>query len=103
MSRMRKAYPPEFKAEAVLLVREDGMGVASIADELPRLRRRRPSRTSLAVRRARFRPQRRSSCVRYARPDPSSGRAVADIDVRYEFYRRKHTVRGRFGPSPPSR
>jgi transposase-like protein len=34
MSRMRKAYPPEFKAEAVLLAREDGMGVASIADEL---------------------------------------------------------------------
>ena len=35
---MRKTYPPVFKAEAVLLVREDGMGVAAIADELARLR-----------------------------------------------------------------
>ena len=103
MSRMRKAYPPEFKAEAVLLAREDGTGVASIADELPRLRRRRPSRTSLAVRRARFRSRRRSSCVRHGRPGSRSACAVADIDDRHEFYRRKHTTRSRFGPSPPSR
>ena len=26
MSRMKKTYPPDFKAEAVRLVREDGMG-----------------------------------------------------------------------------
>ncbi len=34
MSRMRKTYPPEFKAEAVRLVREDGMGVARVAASL---------------------------------------------------------------------
>ena len=34
MSRMRKTYPPEFKAEAVRLVREDGMGVARAAASL---------------------------------------------------------------------
>ena len=28
MSRMRKTYPSEFKAKAVRLVREGGMGVA---------------------------------------------------------------------------
>ena len=28
---MRKTYPPEFKADAVRLVREDGMGVARVA------------------------------------------------------------------------
>ena len=34
MSRTRKTYPPEFKAEAVRLVREDGMGVARVAASL---------------------------------------------------------------------
>jgi len=97
MSSMRKAYPPEFKAQAVLLAREDGAGEGARRRLSPRPPRRRPSRTSLAVGRARFRPQRRSSCVRYAPPDPCTGRAVAGNDVRYEFYRRKHTTRGRFG------
>jgi len=31
MTRARKTYPPDFKAEAVRLVREDGMGVARVA------------------------------------------------------------------------
>jgi len=34
MTRGRKTYPPEFKAEAVRLVREDGMGVARVASSL---------------------------------------------------------------------
>ena len=34
MTRARKTYPPEFKAEAVRLVREDGMGVARVASSL---------------------------------------------------------------------
>ena len=34
MSRMRRTYPPEFKAEAVRRVREDGMGVARVAASL---------------------------------------------------------------------
>ncbi len=34
MSRMRKTYPPEFKAVAVPLVREDGMGLARVAASL---------------------------------------------------------------------
>jgi transposase len=31
---MRKTYPPEFKAEAFRLVRENGMGVARVATNL---------------------------------------------------------------------
>ena len=34
MSRARRTYPPEFKAEAVRLVREDGMPVARVAASL---------------------------------------------------------------------
>ena len=34
MTRARKTYPPEFKAEAVRLVREDGMGVARVVSSL---------------------------------------------------------------------
>ncbi len=34
MTRTRKTYTPEFKAEAVRLVREDGMGVARVAASL---------------------------------------------------------------------
>ena len=34
MTRARKTYPPEFKAEAVRLVREDGMWVARLASSL---------------------------------------------------------------------
>ncbi len=34
MSRMRKTYPPEFKAEAVRRVRQDEMGVARVAASL---------------------------------------------------------------------
>ena len=34
MSRARKTDPPEFKAEAVRLVREDGMPVARVASSL---------------------------------------------------------------------
>jgi transposase-like protein len=34
MTRTRKTYTPELKAEAVRLVREDGMGVARVAASL---------------------------------------------------------------------
>ena len=34
MTRARKTYPPEFNAEAVRLVRKDGMGVARVASSL---------------------------------------------------------------------
>ncbi len=42
MSRMRETYRPEFKAEAVRLVREDGIGVARVGASLGVNRTRNP-------------------------------------------------------------